>query len=138
MNDVDYAAWNQWVVGEFHSKAGAVPGYEELPLLLLTTIGRGSGKPRVVPLCYVSDDDAYYVAATNSGRPEAPAWLRNIRAEPHATIDVGGESIPVVGEEMFGPRLRDLWGVFVREMPTYASSLQEDPLPIVMLTVRAA
>ena len=45
MNDMDYAAWNEWVVGEFHSKAGAVPGYEELPLLLLTTIGRRTGEP---------------------------------------------------------------------------------------------
>ena len=78
MNDIDYAAWNEWVVSEFHSKAGAVPGYEELPLLLLTTTGTLSSEPRVVPPCYVSVEDAYYVAATNSGRPEAPAWLRNI------------------------------------------------------------
>jgi hypothetical protein len=46
MNDIDYAAWNEWVVGEFHSKAGAVPGYEELPLLLLTTTGSLSSEPR--------------------------------------------------------------------------------------------
>jgi deazaflavin-dependent oxidoreductase (nitroreductase family) len=136
MNDIDYAAWNEWVVREFHSKAGAVPGYEELPLLLLTTTGSLSGEPRVVPLCYVSVDDAYYIAATNSNRPNTPAWLRNIRAEPHANIEVGTESIPVVAEELSGQRLHDLWEVFVREMPIYESSVQDDLRPIVMLTPR--
>jgi deazaflavin-dependent oxidoreductase (nitroreductase family) len=134
MSDIDYAAWNEWVVGEFHSKSGAVPGYEALPLLLLTTTGSRSGESRVVPLCYVSVDGAYYVAATNSGRPQAPAWLQNVRAEAHASIEVGTKSIPVVAEELFGQQLHDLWEVFVREMPTYESSVQEDLLPIVMLT----
>jgi deazaflavin-dependent oxidoreductase (nitroreductase family) len=133
MNDMDYSGWNEWVVGEFHSKAGAVDGYEELPLLLLTTTGSRSGEPRLTPLCYVTIDDAYYVAATNSGRPGVPAWLKNIRAEPHANIEVGTKSIPVAAEELSGPRLRDLWEVFVREMPTYESSVQDDLLPIVML-----
>ena len=118
MNDMDYAAWNEWVVGQFHTKPGAVPGYEELPLLPLTTTGSRSGAPRVVPLCYVRDDDAYYVAATNSGRPQAPAWLLNIRTEAHASIKVGTESIAVVAEELSGQRLQDLWVMFMREMPT--------------------
>src|SRR4051794_16993378 len=106
MSDMDYAAWNEWVVGEFRSKSGAVDGYEELPLLLLTTTGSRSGEPRLTPLCYVTLDDAFYVAATNSGRPGAPAWLKNIRAEARANIEVGTTSIPVVAEELAGQRLR--------------------------------
>jgi deazaflavin-dependent oxidoreductase (nitroreductase family) len=134
MNEMDFAAWNEWVVGEFRSKSGAVDGYEELPLLLLTTTGSRSGMPRLTPLCYVTIDGAYYVAATNSGRPGAPAWLNNIRAEARASIEVGTKSIAVVAEELSGPRLRGLWEVFVQEMPTYENSFQEDLLPIVMLT----
>jgi len=134
MSEMDFAAWNEWVVGEFRSKSGAVDGYEELPLLLLTTTGSRSGEPRLVPLCYVTIDDAFYVAATNSGRPGEPAWLQNIRADAHANIEVGTKSIPVVAEELSGPRLRDLWKVFVQEMPTYENSVQDDLLPIVSLT----
>ena len=135
MNDMDYAAWNEWVVSEFHKKAGAVPGYEEIPLLLLTTTGSRSGRSRVVPLGYVGVTTCT-LAATNSGQPRAPAWLRNIRDEAHASIEVGTESIPVVAEELFGKRLRDLWEVFVRDIPTYESSVQDVLLPIVMLTPR--
>jgi len=82
----------------------------------------------------VTIDDAFYVAATNSGRPGEPAWLQNIRADAHANIEVGTKSIPVVAEELSGPRLRDLWKVFVQEMPTYENSVQDDLLPIVSLT----
>ncbi len=134
MNDIDYAAWNKWVVGEFRSKDGQVPGYEEIPLLLLTTTGHRSAESRVVPLGYLLVDDAYFVAATNSGRPEPPAWLQNLRAERTAQIEVGSDSLAVVAEEVSRPRLDELWELFAGQIPTYAEMVRDDPLPIVMLT----
>ena len=51
-------------------------------------------------------------------------------------MDAGeqGAGTQCSGRKMFGQRLEDLWGVFVREMPTYESSVQDDLLPIVKLT----
>jgi deazaflavin-dependent oxidoreductase (nitroreductase family) len=134
MDDIDYAGWNDWVVGEFRSKDGQVPGYEEIPLLLLTTTGHRSGEDRVVPLGYLRIDDCYFLAATNSGRPQAPAWLGNLRTERRARIEVGTESLPVVAEELSGPRLTEIWRRFADEVPTYAGFVRDDPFPIVMLT----
>lgn len=134
MNDIDYAAWNNWVVDEFRSKDGQVPGYEEIPLLLLTTTGHRSGEGRVVPLGYLRVDDAYFVAATNSRRPLPPAWLQNLRAERRARIEVGRDSLAVVAEEVSRPLLDRLSERFAREVPTYADMVRDDPLPIVMLT----
>ena len=134
MNDIDFGAWNNWVVGEYRSKDGQVPGYEEIPLLLLTTTGHRSGEGRVVPLGYLRVDDAFYIAATNSGRPRPPAWLQNLRAERRARIEVGSDSLAVVAEEVSRPLRDRLWERFAREVPTYADFVRDDPLPIVMLT----
>jgi deazaflavin-dependent oxidoreductase (nitroreductase family) len=89
---------------------------------------------RVVPLGYLRVDDAFYVAATNSGRPRPPAWLQNLRAERRARIEVGSDSLAVLAEEVSRPLRDRLWERFAREVPTYADFVRDDPLPIVMLT----
>ena len=58
-------------------------------LLYLTTVGRKSGKSRIVPLAFVRDDnDDYIVAASNGGSDWQPAWWLNLRSRPEATIEV--------------------------------------------------
>lgn len=54
-------------------------------VLLLTTTGRKSGKPRVVPLQYEEIDGSYYLG---SSRGPAADWVRNIRADPAVAVRV--------------------------------------------------
>jgi deazaflavin-dependent oxidoreductase (nitroreductase family) len=54
-------------------------------VLLLTTTGRKSGKPRVVPLQYEELDGRYYLG---SSRGTAADWIRNIQADPKVEVRV--------------------------------------------------
>jgi len=56
-------------------------------VLLLTTVGRKSGRRRVTPLAYDELDGTYYVA---SARGAGADWLRNIQADPSVHVRVGG------------------------------------------------
>ena len=47
-------------------------------VLLLTTIGRKSGLPRITPLQYEEIDGAYYVASARGAQAD---WFRNIKME---------------------------------------------------------
>ena len=54
-------------------------------VLLLTTTGRKSGRPRVVPLQYEENDGRYYLG---SSRGVEADWVRNIRANPKVEVRV--------------------------------------------------
>ena len=57
-------------------------------ILLLTTIGRKTGKPRVTALGYGYDapNDTYYVMTGWGGKSD---WLRNASANPRVRVQVG-------------------------------------------------
>jgi deazaflavin-dependent oxidoreductase (nitroreductase family) len=55
-------------------------------VLLLTTYGRRTGRPRVTPLVYEQQGDTVRVA---SARGPSADWLRNIKANPEVWIRVG-------------------------------------------------
>jgi len=52
-------------------------GMQGMPVLLLTTTGRRSGKSRTTPLLYVRDGDAFAVVASNGGSDYTPGWWLN-------------------------------------------------------------
>ncbi|MBI5031344.1 MAG: nitroreductase family deazaflavin-dependent oxidoreductase [Chloroflexi bacterium] len=54
-------------------------------VLLLTTIGRKSGKPRVTPLQYEEMDGKIYLGAARGQKAD---WFRNIQANPHVQVRV--------------------------------------------------
>jgi deazaflavin-dependent oxidoreductase (nitroreductase family) len=55
-------------------------------VLLLTTYGRRSGRPRVTPLVYEQRGNAVIVA---SARGRSADWLRNIDANPEVRVHLG-------------------------------------------------
>lgn len=61
-----------------------------VPVCLLTTTGRKSGRARVSPLLYLSDGDRIVVVASQGGLPKNPMWYLNIRANPEVTVQIGG------------------------------------------------
>jgi deazaflavin-dependent oxidoreductase (nitroreductase family) len=66
-------------------------------VLLLTTTGRRSGKPRHTPLEYLYDkaNDRYRVAAGWGGKTD---WYRNLRKNPHVLVQVGRRKFNAVAE----------------------------------------
>jgi deazaflavin-dependent oxidoreductase (nitroreductase family) len=60
-----------------------------VPVCLLTTRGRKTGKNRTTPLHYLEDDDRVVLVGSQGGQPRHPQWYRNLVADPHAVIQVG-------------------------------------------------
>ena len=109
-----------------------------LPVLLLTTTGRKSGKRRTTPLLYVEDGRRYVVVASVGGAPKHPAWYLNLEADPTARVEVGRRRF-TARAEMAGPEERArLWRAVTAMYPRYdayqAKTTRE--IPVVILTVQ--
>jgi deazaflavin-dependent oxidoreductase (nitroreductase family) len=97
-------ALNGNITDEFRANAGKVGGrYEGNELLLLTTTGAKSGKPRVAPLVAFRIDDKLLIVAGYGGADVNPAWVHNLRANPRAHVEVATGSYGVVARELDPP-----------------------------------
>jgi deazaflavin-dependent oxidoreductase (nitroreductase family) len=110
-----------------------------LPVLLLTTRGRRSGRQRTNALMYLPADDRYVVIASYLGEPRHPAWWLNLKASPETTIQVGPRTLPVVAREAEGEERERLWKEIVGRQGDYAEYQQrtERRIPVVVLEPRA-
>jgi deazaflavin-dependent oxidoreductase (nitroreductase family) len=75
-----------------YAKAG---GVRYRSTLLLTTIGKRSGKLRSRALPYYKDGDRFVVVGSNGGGPNDPDWVWNVRANGSAWVHVKRREIPV-------------------------------------------
>jgi F420H(2)-dependent quinone reductase len=60
-----------------------------VPVCLLTTRGRRSGRRRTTPLLYLDDGDRVVVVASQGGLPRHPQWYLNLQADPHVVVQRG-------------------------------------------------
>ena len=105
-------AFNTSIVEEFRANGGTVGGqFEGATLLLLTSTGRKSGQPRINPLAYFAVDDRIIIVGSKAGSDTNPDWVHNLRADPHAHIEIGTEAYDVTAHEL-PPEQRD--AVFAR------------------------
>jgi deazaflavin-dependent oxidoreductase (nitroreductase family) len=80
--------FNQRVIDEFRANAGSVGGmFQGVPLILITTAGRRSGRPRTNPVTYLRDGSRYLIFGSNQGRKEHPGWYHNLLASPQVTVE---------------------------------------------------
>ena len=92
----------------------------KVPVLLLTTTGRKTGKQRTLPLVYIMDGSAYVITASAGGADKHPGWFFNIRSNPQATIQVKDKHIKVTAE-IAGPEKKpELWARLVEVAPNFA------------------
>ncbi len=85
--------FNEGNIAEFRRNGGKVGGqFEGFPLLLLTSTGARSGTQRVNPVAYFDIDGKIYVVGSAAGRDKNPAWVHNIRANPHVTVEIGSDA----------------------------------------------
>ena len=80
-----------------------------LPVLLLTTTGRKTGKRRTTPLVYLPDGDNMVIIASNGGSDWHPGWWLNLRANPNAEVQVDHDVRSVVAEKAEGAERERLW-----------------------------
>ena len=92
----------------------------KVPVLLLTTTGRKTGKKRTLPLIYIMDGSAYVITASAGGADKNPGWFFNIRSNPQATIQVKDKHIKVMAEIAGQEKKPELWARLVEVAPNFA------------------
>lgn len=88
--------------------------------LVLTVVGRKSGKPRSTPITPMTVDGKRYVVG---GFPGAD-WVRNAQANPNAVLTQGRRSEQVRMVELPAEEARPLLRVFPVEVPTGVSFMK--------------
>lgn len=104
-------------------------------MLLLTTVGRKTGKSRTLPLAYVEYEDAYVVVASNGGAEKPPAWYLNLRAAERARVQVGGERFEVEWSHAPREERMEYWRRLQASIPAYRlyRTRTDREIPIVRL-----
>jgi len=87
--------------------------------VILTTIGRKSGKAREVRLYAWEDGDRLVIVGSKGGAARHPAWVHNLRVEPRATLKVGREAREVRASEATGEERDRLWELVTAAFPLY-------------------
>jgi deazaflavin-dependent oxidoreductase (nitroreductase family) len=108
---------------------------QSMPVLLLTTTGRKSGKKRTVPLGFLRDGSAYVIIASYAGLPRNPAWFLNLESHPEATIQVKKRQMQVKAETANPEKKRELWARLMEVAPGYANYQKRTTrdIPVVIL-----
>jgi F420H(2)-dependent quinone reductase len=89
------------------------------PVLLLTTIGRRTGKARTVPLLYIRDGDRLVICNVNPGFERPNPWILNLRAGPHAQVQIGRSKLRVRARAASVDELDRYWPQLTRIWPAY-------------------
>jgi deazaflavin-dependent oxidoreductase (nitroreductase family) len=106
-----------------------------IPVLLLTTTGRRSGKQRTTPLLYFVDGVDLVVVASNGGEDMPPSWWLNLQAHPQATVTIGGDEIAVTATRATPDAHSRLWPEITERYAGYAAYQRRTtrPIPVVIL-----
>src|SRR5262245_45787520 len=110
--DPDYSLLGDEHVRRYQETDGEVGGvWNGAPVLLLTTTGRRSGERRTAPLIFGRDGDDFLVVASVGGMPNHPAWYLNLRADPHASIQVEAAHLEVLARTATDDEKPRLWAI---------------------------
>jgi deazaflavin-dependent oxidoreductase (nitroreductase family) len=99
-------------------------------VLLLTTIGRKTGQPRVTPLQFEQLDDVIYIA---SARGRESDWFKNIQANPIVHIQMQQREFEATAEPVTNPlRIADFLEMRLKRHPVMVRLIMHlfDGLPL--------
>jgi deazaflavin-dependent oxidoreductase (nitroreductase family) len=110
----------------------------DLPVVLLTTTGRKSGKQRTVPLCSLRAGDDVVVIASYGGLDRPPAWWLNLEANPHGELRTGRERRAVTARNAAPDERARLWAEVTARAPGYLEYERRTTrqIPVVILQPR--
>ena len=114
----------------------AMSAMRGMPILLLTTVGRKTGKRRTTPLMYLRDGESYVITASNNGRDRQPAWFLNLQALPQVQIDVPGKRLDMSASVAAQKERDRLWAQLVAKAPFFDGYQKGTTRPIPMVLLR--
>ena len=103
--------------------------------LILTTTGRHSGNPLMLPLIYGETDNGYVVIASKGGAPQHPAWYFNLAAQPEVDVQVIADRFRAKARTATGEERAALWKKMVAIYGPYQDyqAKTDREIPVVVL-----
>jgi deazaflavin-dependent oxidoreductase (nitroreductase family) len=109
--------------------------------LILHTVGRRTGAPRVNPVgWWPGTDGSWLICASANAAVDNPAWYYNLADHPdQVSIEVNGQTIPVTAEQLHGAERDAAWQQITTAAPRFAQyQIKTDrELPVIRLTRRS-
>lgn len=100
-----------------HTFASLLSG---LPVVMLTTTGAKSGKPRTVPVLGLPTDTGMAVVASNYGQRKHPAWYHNLNARPEGQVAVDGQMHEFRSHVAEGDERARIWEAGLKVYPGWS------------------
>ena len=114
------------------------PTMNNIPLVLLTTIGARTGQERTSALgALKSGDDSWIVIGSKGGSMTHPAWFINLAKNPDKVwLEVGNRKLHVRPELLKGEEYEATYATLVAASPGYAGyrKVTDREIPLVRLT----
>ena len=82
---------------------------EGAPVALVTTIGRKSGEPRVVPLLFLREGNRVVLVASQGGSDKHPLWYLNLKANPKVTVQIKDEVVNLTARDATEDERTEYW-----------------------------
>ena len=132
-----FTAFNAFLIRISGGRVGSRLGTQTI--LLLHTIGRRSGRPRVIPVAYFLHKGNYLLVGSNWGRDRHADWYLNLLRQPRAIIQVNGADIAVNAHDARGDAHAPLWKFVTERHPAYLNyqKMTARIIPIVVLKPRS-
>ena len=106
-----------------------------VPTLLLTTVGRKSGRILTLPLIFGRSGPDYVVVASKGGAPAHPAWYLNLEANPDVQVQVKADKFKARAHTATAEERATLWPRMVEIYGPYTDYQKktEREIPLVVL-----
>ena len=117
-------------------RLGALGLVSRARILLLTTVGRRTGRKRTTPMMYHRDGDGLFVIASNVGAPQHPDWYHNLVADPHVTVETHDDAFAGHARPLEGDARASAWTMLKELYPFFADheAATARTIPVVRLT----
>ena len=124
---------NAFLIRTTRGRIGTQPGTQTI--LILNTIGRKSGQPRSIPIAYFFHEGKYLVVESNWGKDNHADWYFNLQKQPHASLEVKGQTIKVNASFAEGEEYARLWDYVTKKHPPYLDyqKMTKRKIPIAVL-----
>jgi deazaflavin-dependent oxidoreductase (nitroreductase family) len=135
-------AWVRDQVAEYEASNGARANTLRetgIPVIIVTTRGKNSGKVRKMALMRVENNGEYALVASMGGAPMNPNWYHNIVTDPTAlVIQDGPEAHDFVARQVEGDERAEWWDRAVKVFAPYAEYQQKTTRKIPVLVATRA
>jgi len=110
------------------------------PVMLLTVVGRKSGRRLTVPLLYLQDGERVVTVASKGGMDHHPLWYLNLTANPAVEVQIGTEVHTMRAHTADDGERERYWPRLVTMYPDYAGYQARTTrrIPVVVLSPAAA